>query len=442
MVCVACTVLGCEENLSEPRNLGWGPTEYTLAVAPRVLVAPMGDTVSAELQTDAPPSALYIDEPPPGVTVLGLEDCCVAGEGTVRFAVDPDATLGNYEIDFRLEGSENYLADPGELQLSVVGDQTDNPLRLSTVVVTGSRPSAFSIHPDGRRAFVPDKNSHTITSIDLEDNRASWTARVHPDDEPQIPRMGDGPVAIAFTAGDTAYIANRYSDLLTRRVVSTWREEPLDVPVAAGPSAVALDTDARLAYVTAWDGHEVSVVDLTTHEVTDSIAVGVGPYDIAIVSGGTAYVTNWGSDYVSVIDLDARSVVATIPVGDRPIGLTLSADHTVAYVANSGSDDMSIIDLATLTVTGTVEVGSAPHEVAVTSDGTTAYVANAESDDVSIVDLAAMQVVGSVAVGDSPVAVALRPDDTFLYVVNEWGDDVYVFDLRDPGVLDPSPAPR
>lgn len=439
---MAFTALGCEENLSEPPDLGWGPTVYSVMLSTRVLVAPRGDTVNAELETDAPPSALYIDEPPPGVTIFGPEECCVSGQSTVRFAVDPDAPLGNYELEFRLASGEEHIVESGELQLSVVADQTGSPLRLSTVVVTGSRPSAISIHPDGQRGSVPDKHSHTITTIDLDGNRASRRVLVHPDADPQIPRSGDGPVAVAFTAGDTAYIANRYSDLLTRRVLSYQLEDPVDVPVAAGPSAVALDTDARLAYITAWDGYEVSVVDLTTHEVTDSIAVGVAPYDIEIVPGGTAYVTNWGSDDVSVIDLDARSVVGTIPVGDRPVGLTLSADGTAAYVTNSGSDDVSILDLVTLTVTGRVEVGTAPHDVAVTSDGTTAYVANAESDDVSIVDLAGRRVVGSAAAGDRPVAVALRPDGAFLYVVNEWGDDVYAFDLRDPDVADPTPTPR
>jgi YVTN family beta-propeller protein len=101
--------------------------------------------------------------------------------------------------------------------------------------------------------------------------------------------------------------------------------------------------------------------------------------------GTTAYVTNVSSDTVSVIDVASGAVTGTIAVGDGPWGVAVTPAGTLAYVTNTLADTVSVIDVASGTVTGTIAVGDGPYGVAFRPDGTTAYVANTLADTVSVI---------------------------------------------------------
>ena len=73
-----------------------------------------------------------------------------------------------------------------------------------------------------------------------------------------------------------------------------------------------------------------------------------------------AYITNFNGDNVSVIDTATNTVIATITVGDQPVGVAVNPAGTLVYVANFSSNTVSVIDAATNTVTATVTVGTNP----------------------------------------------------------------------------------
>jgi len=80
--------------------------------------------------------------------------------------------------------------------------------------------------------------------------------------------------------------------------------------------------DAQTAFLTNGNfGGEVVILDLTTNTVLGSITVGNGPENITR-SGNAVFVCNsggWAEDNtVSVIDINSQSVVQTITVGDVP----------------------------------------------------------------------------------------------------------------------------
>ena len=56
-----------------------------------------------------------------------------------------------------------------------------------------------------------------------------------------------------------------------------------------------------------------------------------------------AVVTNGGSNNVSVIDLATHQVIDTIAVGTAPVGIAADPVNQVAYVANSGSSSVTRI---------------------------------------------------------------------------------------------------
>src|SRR5260221_12611304 len=78
-----------------------------------------------------------------------------------------------------------------------------------------------------------------------------------------------------------------------------------------------------------------------------------------------AYVTNIFANTVSVIDTASNTVVATVAVGSGPFGVAITPDGTRAYVANENSNSVSVIDTASNTVVATVAVGSGPNWVGI-----------------------------------------------------------------------------
>ncbi len=85
------------------------------------------------------------------------------------------------------------------------------------------------------------------------------------------------------------------------------------------PVRIAFTPDGRYAYLTEGAAGTVSVLDVATGKVVDTIPVGRRPWGLALSPDGRRiYTADGRSNQVSVIDAATRKVVATIPVGDRP----------------------------------------------------------------------------------------------------------------------------
>ncbi len=138
----------------------------------------------------------------------------------------------------------------------------------------------------------------------------------------------------------------------------------------------------------------------------------------AYAAGPYAYITNSGSDSVSVIDLSSNTVVDSVSVGGEPYGVAVTPDGTKVYVTNYVDDTVSVIDTSSDTVISTITVGWSPEGIAVTPDGTKVYVANHASQNVSVIDTSSNTVIASVHVGTNPLGVAVTPDGTNVYVTN------------------------
>ena len=80
-----------------------------------------------------------------------------------------------------------------------------------------------------------------------------------------------------------------------------------------------------------------------------------------------AYVANQDSDNVSVIDVSTNTVVDTVGV-EEPQGVAVTPNGNFVYVTSNGSN-VSVIQTSTNTVLTTVGVGEGPFGVAVTPNG-------------------------------------------------------------------------
>ena len=100
-------------------------------------------------------------------------------------------------------------------------------------------------------------------------------------------------------------------------------------------------------WVTNFNDDSISLINTNTNTV-DGGASGAedGPFGIAPDPGYRfVFVTNQNDNTVSVIDIVTIGVVDTIPVGVTPWGIAYDPNHHRMYVTNSEDDTVSVINL-------------------------------------------------------------------------------------------------
>src|SRR5688572_33248420 len=120
------------------------------------------------------------------------------------------------------------------------------------------------------------------------------------------------------------YVDNEHGNSISViDVVSLAVEETISLGFT--PAMVAYDAAADELYVTDPDAGLVHYYTFSgTWVEAGSIATGSGAHAIAINNSGTrAYVTNQGGNTVSVIDLITKTKITDIPVGKKPNEIVL-----------------------------------------------------------------------------------------------------------------------
>ncbi|MGO9960806.1 MAG: Ig-like domain-containing protein [Solirubrobacteraceae bacterium] len=196
---------------------------------------------------------------------------------------------------------------------------------------------------------------------------------------------------------------------------------PSATTVAVGSLPTGVAATDTTAYVADAQSNTVSVVDLASDQVSDTIAVGSFPEGVALSpDGSTAYVTNFKGGTLSIIDTSTNQVAFTVKVGTDPDGVVQIGSSV--YVANLLSGTISIVDPATGTVTGTITLTGtltpAPSGLATNGDGTHLYVNDARNGETEEFDVSLLPAVqdGVTAVGSFPAYLAIN--DTTGYVAN------------------------
>jgi YVTN family beta-propeller protein len=242
---------------------------------------------------------------------------------------------------------------------------------------------------------------------------------------------------VTSTPGPFAYVTNINSNnvsvinIPTSSVVNT-------IQVGSGPWGVAVSPDQSQLYVSNNHGNNVSVINAASSTVVATIPVQSSPFGVAFTPDGSeAFVVNGSSNSVSIINTDSQSVAATVPVQQSPVGvaMALTSNGTFAYVTNSASNSVSVIAVNSSTVLKTIPVGSGPRWVAVAPNSSLAYVENAGSNTVSVISVATNTVTATIPVGMSPFGAAFTPDSSLAYVVNGASNTVSVIDTASSGVI-------
>ncbi len=223
--------------------------------------------------------------------------------------------------------------------------------------------------------------------------------------------------------------------------------------VAAGLAAVIVSAGSASAatlVVANKSDATVSLVDLATREVRATVAVGVGPHEVAVSPDGRlALVGIYGTreapgSSMALIEIPSARLVRTISLGEyrRPHGIVWLADNRRAVVTAEANKALLVVDALEGRVEAAVDTDQeVSHMVAVTPDASRAFVANIRSGSVTVIDLAARRRVAQVPTGAGAEGVAVTPDGATVWVTNRAADTVTVLDARTLEVLATPAAP-
>lgn len=206
----------------------------------------------------------------------------------------------------------------------------------------------------------------------------------------------------------------------------------------AAPTAVAVDSDARRAYVANLGNGTVSVIDTTTNSVITTLPAGGtgvsrGPLGIAIDNNrNVLLVTNSQDNTLTLIDLapaSAYSVLKVIPVGAVPSEIDLDSELGKAYVINSGDNTVSVIDLALRAISSVLPynsatgIGSSPRDISIDTALHKGYVTNWADGSVSVISTRTDTVTTVIpqapdGIGEYPAGVVADAASHRAFVVN------------------------
>jgi YVTN family beta-propeller protein len=235
-----------------------------------------------------------------------------------------------------------------------------------------SYPGGVAFSHDGKSAYALLNQNDTLTKIDLTKTPLAQGAQI---------RVGNAPHSVVVN-GQTAYVSNEGGRAATE---SDFQVYSAGTPIVADPVNGSAITGT------------VSVVDLATMQVIDTISHGIGLHPTGMALFGDALlVANTYSDTISVIDTATNKVMRTINLG---LPIKLPGQHKPTY-------------------------GAGPNSIAVDAKAGVAYVALYNANAIAVVDLSGGSeepVLGMIPVAYAPASVVLDAADKQLIVANDKG---------------------
>ncbi len=184
------------------------------------------------------------------------------------------------------------------------------------------------------------------------------------------------------------------------------------IAVGDDPAEITFSADGTKAYVANGGDDNVMVINPATKAIVATIAVGDNPVAAWVGFDGKMYVDNEDGQTVSVIDVASNQVVQTIDLGFMPgsvahnnlkkeLWVTAPDNGNVHYWTWNAASNSWVHS-------GLFDAGAGAHATVFTNDGSTAYVTNQLSESVSVINVASHTKVKDITVGKKPNGIVIK----------------------------------
>jgi len=211
--------------------------------------------------------------------------------------------------------------DRKQVLMNVAGDDLIVYIDPATTQVThavpvGKFPCDLHLSPDGRTAYLPERDQDTVSALDVARRQIVKRVSFAKGSKPHMLRVS--PDGKYVWVQDAVSNMNEILDSQTLQVVNAQ-------PVGKVPTTNAWTPDGRQSWVLQ-DGDNVVIVmeAQPPWRQLKRIEVGPGPGNVSFRPDGKyAYVTVGGLNAVAVIDMSKLTVETMLPAGHTPFGIVL-----------------------------------------------------------------------------------------------------------------------
>jgi DNA-binding beta-propeller fold protein YncE len=347
------------------------------------------------------------------------------------------------------------------------------------VALTGLRPQALALSPNGRLLAVSGKTAELIL-VEPASGRilqhvllpATPTNEAAPDVVSGHILKPDKDAELSYTGlvfspdGSRIYLSAVNGSVKVFEVDPSGTVTALEsfgLPRADAPrrnveipTGLAVSRDGTHLYVVLNLSNKLAEMEAKTGRILRTWNVGVAPYDV-ILNGDKAYVSNWGGrrptpdsitgpagrgtrvrvdpvryianeGSISIINLAVSNNVSEILTGLHTSALGLAPNGRYLAAANSAGDTLSVIDTRTDQLVETIWArqnpgdlfGASPNALAFDANGRRLYVGNGTQNAVAVIEFepGKSKLLGLIPVGWFPGAIVFDSKRDEIYVAN------------------------
>jgi YVTN family beta-propeller protein len=285
---------------------------------------------------------------------------------------------GPHEVAISPDGGAAWIADyggegAGGSTLTVIDVVAGRVLR-TVELAPHRRPHGMAFAGSGR-LLVTSESSRALLVVGTADGRLERALPTRAEASHMVEAAPDGRRAYVANIGSGSVTA---LDLESGALLS-------EIRTGRGAEGLALSPDGAELWVTNREDDTVSVVDTAALKVVATLPAGDFPIRAKVTPDGKRVLVSCaGGGDLAVFDRASRRLERRIPLpvagaprasllsgrfgaSSVPIGIVVAPDGKTAWVAHSSADVISVVSLETLTKTGELRAGREPDGMGISS---------------------------------------------------------------------------
>ncbi|MGI8499361.1 MAG: beta-propeller fold lactonase family protein [Gemmatimonadaceae bacterium] len=266
-----------------------------------------------------------------------------------------------HEVVASADGKLAYISNYGGgayNTITVVDLLTRTPLR---VIDLGPLRGPHGLVFASGKLWFTSEVAKAIGSYDPSTDKVDWVLGTGQNGTHMLTVSADGKLIVTTNVGSgSATIMEQRGG--QRRV--DWEETV--VPTGGGAEGFDVSPDGREAWVANAQDGTITIIDLSTKRVVQTLAVDVrGANRLKFTpDGALVFASTLRGPDLTVLRAATRSVVKRVSVGSGAAGIVIQPDGSRVYVACTPDDYVAVIDVASLSVVGRIAAGKRPDGLA------------------------------------------------------------------------------
>jgi len=382
-------VSSCSDSTSpspSASDLNLAPATGTILVGQTLQLQPsLLDTAGQSLPT----SGVVFTSRDQGVAVVNRDGLITGiGPGTARIVASYTSLRDSMSVTVLPAGAVQVLLSPDSVVVGVGARQTFQ--LTATVYDAFGRPmSAEPSYSSSAPSVFMVSASGTVTAVSAGTGWARATAGIGADSS-FVTVLPAGPVQLLLSPETVALAVNQTFQMTATAYdafglplspqVSYTSGAPSVFTVSASGMLTAVAPGNGWVHATAGIAADSSLVLVSSFSgvLQPRLAVGGGPYGLALSSQSVLYVTQLSSGAVLPFSVPALTAGTPIPTGSiYPVDVAFSANGQTAYVAHLDGA-VVVVDVAGGSVSATYNAGFTAWRVLPSADGTKLYVSSSD----------------------------------------------------------------